>query len=394
MLFMENEKVALAAISDCSGCGACEDVCPTRSIKMQSKNSLHPYPVIDVDTCIACKKCMNTCPSITENKGEETKYEQTFYAAWHKDSREKQGATSGAIGTAIAFKALQEGYYVCGAAFNAHWELHHQISKDPEVIEKFKGSKYLQSNTSGIYNKIRQIIYQGDKVLFFGTPCQAEAVRRFIPENKSDSLLTCEIICHGVNSQRVWSDYINWLENKHSSRLRSYNFRSKKAGWGQLRVGYAFANNHAEDIPAYKNLFHYWFGLHLMLRESCFNCRYRQEQRRSDFTIGDFWGIEKLLPQLNTKEGISVLIGSTSQGHKFISKLDSIEKIAVETKNVLPVLKGFLPRENTFNSAELNRMKQFESDYFKFSFNQMAKSYRPPGILNHIFAALCSRFPI
>lgn len=394
MLFMENRKIVLATISDCTGCGACEDICPTRSIKLQNQNNLHSYPFIDIDTCIACEKCINICPSIAENKGGETKYEQAFYAAWHKDSREKQRAASGAIGTALALKALQEGCYICGAMFNPRWELHHWISKDPEVIEKFKGSKYLQSNVSGIYNKIRQIIYQGNKVLFFGTPCQTEAIRKFIPENKSDSLLTCEIICHGVNSPLVWSDYINWLENKHNSRLKSYNFRSKKAGWGQLRIEYAFANNHTNDVPAYKNLFHYWFGLHLILRKSCFNCRYRQEQRRSDFTIGDFWGIAKLLPELDTKEGISVLVCSTPKGKEFVSKLDTIEKIAVEAKEAVPVLKGFIRKKSNFYSAEIERMNQFESDYLKFSFNRMAKLYRTPGWLDHIFAALRSRFHI
>lgn len=394
MLFMENRKIVLADISVCSGCGACADICPTQSIKMQSENNLHKYPIIDTDTCITCNKCVNICPSIAENKEEENKYRQSFYAAWHKDSKKKQGATSGAIGTALALQALQEGYYVCGTMFDARWELHHQVSKDPEIIEKFKGSKYIQSNVSGVYNKIRQIVCQGNKVLFFGTPCQAEAMRRFIPENKRDSLLSCEIICHGVNSPLVWSDYINWLENKHSSRLKSYNFRSKKAGWGQLRVEYAFANNHTQDVPAYKNLFHYWFGLHLILRECCFNCRYRQEQRRSDFTIGDFWGIEKLLPELNTKEGISVLICSTPKGNEFISRLDTIEKIKVEAKDAVAVLKGFIKKEGTFHSAEIERMKQFESDYLKFSFNRMVKSYRNPGLVDHIFAALRSRFRI
>ena len=48
-----------------------------------------------------------------------------------------------------------------------------------------------------------------------------------------------------------------------------------------------------------------------MLRPSCYNCNYCTTNRCSDFTIGDFWGIEKTSPEFNDGDGVSLVICHT-----------------------------------------------------------------------------------
>jgi polyferredoxin len=42
---------------ECSGCAACEQVCPTRAITMAAGK-----PAIDYPECILCGRCVNACP--------------------------------------------------------------------------------------------------------------------------------------------------------------------------------------------------------------------------------------------------------------------------------------------------------------------------------------------
>ncbi len=43
--------------SECTACGACEDVCPEGAITVDD------VAVIDADKCIECGLCVDECPS-------------------------------------------------------------------------------------------------------------------------------------------------------------------------------------------------------------------------------------------------------------------------------------------------------------------------------------------
>mgnify|MGYP002623066408 CR=1 FL=1 len=388
---MATEKlIQLANERECSGCGACVNVCPTGSIIMRPvDDSLHLYPSITETTCIKCGKCMTTCPVLTIKYRESPRPTQHYYCAWNKSLDQRRLSTSGGVGSAIVNEALNRGYYVAGVKFDDHWHVEHVVTNDVIIANQFRGSKYLQSDTSTIYKKIKHMIYGGEKVLFVGTPCQIDAVKSVVPK-ADDKLLTCGIICHGVNAPVVWSDFVEYLQNKKHGVLKSYNFRSKKKGWGKLYIDYEMTNGKQYTEPAWKNLFHVWFGQHYMMRESCFHCAYRKEERYSDLVIGDFWGIEKVLPQLETKDGASVLITTTEQGQQFVDNLDCLELIRVDAKKTPTVLKGFLAKKG--NEVKLNTqlesMHRFAAHYHSKTFAEMAKLYPCPTRWDLLVASL------
>lgn len=46
---------------ECSGCGVCQAICPTKAISMEVRNEFY-YPIINREKCIRCKQCLKICP--------------------------------------------------------------------------------------------------------------------------------------------------------------------------------------------------------------------------------------------------------------------------------------------------------------------------------------------
>lgn len=373
---MEKE-VKLADRAECTGCMACHDACPTNSISAIF-DGLHRQPHINADTCIQCGKCQTVCAPLQGiSHYSQQNFTPEYLCAWNEDANERFNATSGGVCGALAKHALEFGWYVCGAVFDYEWHLCHIVSNEPSVLERIRGSKYLQSDMSGCYKEIISLLKQGERVLFFGTPCQAEAVRRLAPTAYREQLLTCEIICHGVNSPVVWDDYKNHIEQKYQSHLKTYNFRSKSKGWGKLRASYTFQNGKKVDEPAYRNIFHSWFGQHYMMRESCFRCKFRTEKRYSDIIIGDFWGIETIEPSLDVKAGASVLIINSETAKNFVSKVRLNTK-KIEASKAKSVIKGFVDKmPDDVKCRQIARMKKFTDDYLQHPFEVMTDKLYP-----------------
>lgn len=380
---MNDDIIKLADNKTCTGCGACIDACPKSCITMV-RNGLHDFPMIDTDKCIGCRRCVSVCPSINILK-EAVVEQQKYYACWHKDITAVKASTSGGVGSALAEYAIDNGYYVVGAVLTKEGKVKHVIAKNKNEIHAFKGSKYVQSECYGIYGECVKIIKEGHKILFIGTPCQTEAIKRFLPASMNNKLLTCSIICHGVNSFYVWDDYRSFLEKKHHSHLIDYKFRCKSHGWqkksgdANLRVSYKMVSGKKVDVPSWKNLFHYWFGQHYIMRPSCFICKYRTEKRHSDIVIGDFWNVEKVLEGVDTYSGVSVLITTTSHGDNFIIENPYLNMIPVDSQKTISVLKGFLNKKSIdLQNKELLRAENFAKEYNQKGFDSMARKYSNP----------------
>ena len=58
-----------------------------------------------------------------------------------------------------------------------------------------------------------------------GTPCQVSALKNYT--NNHENLLTADIICHGVPSQTMFSDYISYLNHINDGKVIDFSFRVK-----------------------------------------------------------------------------------------------------------------------------------------------------------------------
>ena len=46
---------------DCSGCGACANICPKNAISMDEDEYGFVYPSVDQTKCIQCGACIKVC---------------------------------------------------------------------------------------------------------------------------------------------------------------------------------------------------------------------------------------------------------------------------------------------------------------------------------------------
>ena len=393
---MQN-KIKLADIKDCTGCAACGDICPQQCISFELKDTLHLYPNIKDDECIKCGKCMRVCPILTpiEHLSENNSSSNyRYFAAWSENSISRATSTSGGAGAAIAEWGVQNGWKICGSLFDSEWNLKHEVGRTDGFLAKVRQSKYLQSNTEGKFKEIKELLDAEERVIFFGTPCQIAGLIKTC--GYKNNLITVEIICHGVNSPKVWKDYVRYLEKKNNGSLIKYNFRDKSRGWERpnggpnLTVSMQFSNGSPIIKSARYNLFHFWFGQHYMLREACFNCRFRKQVRVGDIVIGDFWGIENLLSSANIKEGVSAIIVTNARVKDLLSNIEC-RLIEVNPEKTLNLLKGYIEKRSMqTREKEIEEMKRFTKQYSSCTFEEMMKQYPTPTPLSHFIARVRS----
>ena len=109
--------------------------------------------------------------------------------------------------------------------------------------DEFRGSKYVQSDMTGIFQSVKEDLKNGLFVLFSGTPCQTAGLKAYIGPRLRDNLLLVDIICHGVPSPYIWRDYLLYIEHKEGNIIRFVNFRDKEAfGWNEHKESFIFNN--------------------------------------------------------------------------------------------------------------------------------------------------------
>lgn len=320
---------------NCCGCGSCENICPKNAISMGEDEYGFIYPKIDHNLCIECHLCEKVC-----NFQSRTEYsdEHKAYAAVTKNQEILMNSTSGGIFTTIALEFIKDGGYVAGSIYDENFNVVHIVSNKIEDIYKMQGSKYVQSSINDTYSQIRKLLSHKEKVLFSGTPCQVDGLYGYL-QSDYDNLYTIDIVCHGVPSNKMFQDYLNF-ESKNNGQIRSITFRDKTQGW--QKDGKIVFYNKEKKINAGSSEYYYLFNNNLIFRDSCYSCKYSSLKRPGDLTIGDYWGIEIVDAHLmekkgmNSKKGISLIISNNDHGRLLIKHYQkSLYIYTTEIKNII-----------------------------------------------------------
>lgn len=291
----------------CFGCSACQAVCPNRAITMEPDAEGFFYPVIDPEKCIDCGSCAAVCPAVHPPEGTAG----VAYAVRCNDMDLLKNSSSGGAFSLIARQILQSGGLVCGAVFDEAFRVCHVLSDD---IAPMRKSKYVQSDLQGVYDAIRQALAAGKQVLFTGTPCQCDGVLHYFGQ-QPDGLILVALVCRGVQSPGLWADYTASIAR--NGQLEAYCFRDKRSRNGGHTVAYTTGGTE-KAVPMDKDSFSRLYLKCLTLRPSCYRCPYTRWELPFDLTIGDFWGIEKIRPELEDGMGTSLVIARTEAGRALL----------------------------------------------------------------------------
>ena len=302
----------------CCGCGACTQACPLNCIKLEAEREGFWYPAVDRERCVECGACEKVCPMLHPGDKPE---EITVFAAYCPEKKVRETSSSGGIFPLLAEMVLANGGAVFGAAFDTDYSVHHIMITSREELPRLKGSKYVQSVMDDSYRQAEEQLRFGLPVLFTGTGCQIAGLRSYL-RREYENLFTVEILCHGVPSPRAWQTYLNHQRETFGSPVQTASFRCKDTGWRRYAAMLKFENGQVYCRPHGEDAYSRLFLSEICLRPSCHDCRFRESRSGADLTIGDAWGIERWMPELDDDRGTSVVIVNTPRGRTMMKGIE------------------------------------------------------------------------
>lgn len=316
----------------CCGCSACVQACVKGCITLKSDFEGFLYPNVDTSKCIKCGACEKVCPIL--NVRPQSNKIIAAYAAYVKNKDIRLKSSSGGIFSALSELFLYDGGIVIGAAFDNEFNVHHIVIKNINDLSKLQGSKYVQSNIENTYIEAEKNLKKGKKVLFTGTACQISGLKHFLNKEYSNLFLV-DILCHGVPSPKLWRCYLNEIRKDLGGPMQKIYFRGKKYGWRTYSVVLK-TNIRSSEEKFSDNPFMRLFLSNICLRPSCYSCKFKELERDSDITIGDCWGIERIIPKMDDNNGTSIVIVHTAKGQEIFKNIK--EKICYAEGNINELL--------------------------------------------------------
>ena len=317
-MFLDNQRS-----EDCCGCAACSNICNFSAITMKQNAEGFYYPEVDKDKCRDCGMCQKVCPMQDNYVGQTAS--PAIYAARNHDENILKDSSSGGMFTLLADWTLKQKGVVYGVAFDENYYVRHMRAETEEEVSKFRRSKYVESDVTEVYTHIADDLKQNRVVLFTGTPCQVAGITKYLKARRvnTEKFYTCDNICHGVPSRKLWRDYLDILKKKYiaaDDEIMDVNMRSKKISWRQQTFDVKLKKGNIDNIVrefSFNKIFQGLYGN----RSSCFKCRYTSYKRPGDFTIGDFWTSEKVGRTFDTESGVSVIFANTQKAETVLNDL-------------------------------------------------------------------------
>lgn len=303
----------------CTGCSACAEACPTHAMTMHMDANGFQKPIVDLETCINCNKCIKSCHVLYRPANDAS--EPIVYAFQGQD-KIRQQSTSGGVFYYLAKKVLDNHGIVFGASWSKALTVAHRSIERIEDIHFLQHSKYIQSDIGICFQEAERFLKQGRKVLFSGTPCQIAGLKAYLGKDY-ENLLTVDLLCQYVPSTGYWQKYLQ--DNFNQEQIKEITFRAASGGWKGDYHKITFSND-TECAQTSEN--DYWQkGYHprLFMNDTCEHCRYADYPRIGDITIGDYWD-KKGKKDWDDDRGTSEVILNTLKGRKVFASIQEEAK--------------------------------------------------------------------
>lgn len=359
---------------DCTGCNACGDVCPKDCITFKCDSEGFWYPHVDTTRCIECNLCVKVCPVINPDTKIRRYVKPIVFAAYSKDEEIRLDSTSGGIFSILANKIYDNNGYVGGAVYNEDHTVSHIISSDRSDLQRIRSSKYLQSSLSGQFTQVKQLLDKRHAVIYCGAPCQIQGLYKFLKKDYPN-LFTCDFICRGVNSPKVFLKYMDMLERKFGAKATYIKFKNKRWGWHNFSMKVNFENGNEYCQDRYHDLFFVgYLQSGCFARPACYECKFKGFPQKADITLADFWGIEKLDKSMDQDRGTSLVMINSDKGKELFNSVKnrieykefSIEEAGLDNPAMVDSL-----------SVKYGDRDSFFSDLNVLPFEDVAKKHFP-----------------
>ena len=308
----------LISKQNCCGCTACASICPKGCITMAADAEGFCYPQIDETKCINCGLCEKVCPLLHKPEQHEV---LNVYGAKYNDEAVRQESSSGGMFTLFARHILAGGGTVFGAELDENLQVHHTAIENTGALPKLRGSKYVQSNMTGVFKQVRTLLNFGKPVLFSGTPCQIAGLKGFLMKDYAN-LFTVDVVCHGVPSAKVYNKHLQEISAAAGEAVQQVKFRDKANGWKQGET--LFSTEHQRfGAPKRQETYMRLFLNNVSIRPSCADCAFNNKRSLADITIADYWGVDKQFPEFDDDKGVTLVLINTAKGQQLFDDVKS-----------------------------------------------------------------------
>ena len=368
----ENKERKSIEIEDkelCSGCTACKNICPVNAISMEQDDEGFLYPKVNEKKCIKCGKCINTCPIL--NKKEKKDFEQQGCIFQYNDDVIRKQSTSGGAFTAIADYVIEHNGIVFGAAFDNKYKVKHQMAEKKEELEKFRNSKYVQSDPDDTFPRVKDYLEMKKLVCYSGTACQIEGLLAFLGK-KYENLITVDVVCRAVPSPLLWEKYLNYRV-KDKEKVRKIFFREKYYGYKYSQLSMYDENKNIYHEGVETDPYLRAFFSNICDRPSCYQCRFKDKIHKADFTIWDCFEVEKFDKDFDDDKGTTRILMNSNKAIEIMKKIKEKNVHKIKMVDVSELTKGVYQLENSVK-LPANR-EEFFNDLNKMDFDKLMEKY-------------------
>jgi len=320
--------ITLVEGDTCTGCSACSNICPVDAINISLDNEGFLAPIISEEKCIKCHKCELVCPELKKDLHLKNHVEPKLYTTWINNEKILKDSTSGGMFTSIVNFTFSIGGVVYATRGSDNLEPYFDCLDHEGLLSLFRGSRYVQSDVKYIFRRIKQDLEKGRFATFVGCPCQVSGLISFLELERidTDSLLTVDLICHGVSSSKYFEKFIQFTEEENQKKVFSYLPRSKKNGWDNITSELIFEDGSRKYSLLNTDFFLRTYTGQYSYRESCYKCRYASVPRISDITIGDDFTLRNEIALKDQRVlGLSMISLNNVKAEKIFSRYLSSE---------------------------------------------------------------------
>ena len=303
---------------------------------------------------------------------------EKVYACYNKDKDVRLSSSSGAVFSSLAEYVLNKSGVVYGVAMSEDCYSAEFIAvTNSEGLAKLRGSKYLQAKVGNIFKKVKVELQAGKLVLFTGTGCQVNGLKKFLGKDYNN-LICMDVICHGAPSPALWREYAHYQENKSGGKLKGINFRCKDESWTDFGMKEVLENIPEDSVDKLyiskdKDPYMQMFLRDYCLRPSCYECAAKKE-KMSDLTVADFWGIKEVAPEMNDGLGTSLVLIRTQKGQDVFDSISREMKLTEVTYEA-----GVKGNPAEYKScARPSQRDTFFDDMHTMSFEELEVKYAAP----------------
>lgn len=371
----------------CTGCAACQNICPKDCIVLQEDDEGFRYPQIAADKCIDCGLCEKVCPIDKEIGNRNQSETPKAYASYSKDEEVRAKSMTAGIAYLCESCVIEQGGVVFGVVGDVLHKVEHKKAVTQEELLPMRGSKYLQSDVGYIYREVKEELLTGKTVLFTGTLCQVAGLYGFLGK-EYDNLYTLDLICHGVPSGMVLKKYIRELEAENGSKVIAF-YRDKERGWKPVCFSYVLADGRKISQRGQDNPYNRFFSTNMITRKSCQNCAYAKIPRVADVSVGDYLQGNKSDIHDKENQGLSLVTVNSKRGSVLFDKISEkicaaeypLEEVVEESEHLAKSPKRNIYRRSCFYLIKKN------------SFSSVSKIMLPNGkvhkTVRRMYGILC-----